>query len=89
MHNIALQDGSYAFAKDVADQYLYNGQKVVKVEEVVGEGIYAPMTEAGNFYVKVGKDQKTLAHCFANIRNPEFYKPFFLTIWKVWEAVYG
>jgi hypothetical protein len=31
MHNIALMDGSYSFAKDVEGKYLYNGQKVLKL----------------------------------------------------------
>ena len=31
MHNIALHDGSYAFAKDLLNERLHNGQVVTKI----------------------------------------------------------
>jgi hypothetical protein len=36
-----------------------------------------------------GKKQKTLAHCFANIRNPEIYEPIVSMIWQGWELFGG
>lgn len=47
------------------------------------------MTKAGNFFVKTSENQRTLAHCFANIRNPDFYKPVVTAIWQGWELVMG
>lgn len=52
MHNVALHDGEYAFAKDLLGQKLHNGQTVSKLTKKIAKGIYAPMTELGNFFVK-------------------------------------
>jgi hypothetical protein len=38
--------------------------------------------------VKSGEG-RVLAHCFANVRNPEFYEPFVFTIFKLWETFSG
>lgn len=65
-----MMDGSYTFAKELLNQRLHNGQIVREVRNVTSKGIYAPLTETGNFYVKMSEDEKTLVHCFANIRNP-------------------
>jgi len=71
-HNIALADKTYAFAKDLSGEHLYNGKKVLGINKVQQKGVYAPLTSTNNFYVSVGSDH-TLAHCFANLKNPEFY----------------
>ena len=52
MHNIALHDGSYDFAKDLLNERLHNGQVVTKISNIFAKGVYAPMTTIGNFYVK-------------------------------------
>lgn len=52
-------------------------------------GIYAPLTQSSNFYIKVGQNHKTLAHSYAYIQNPQFYEPFCNMIFTVWETLYG
>lgn len=44
MHNIALQNGEYAFARDLLNQKLHNGQTATKLTKKISKGIYAPMT---------------------------------------------
>ena len=34
------------------------------------------MTNSGNYFILNNNEEKVLAHCFANIRNPTFYEPF-------------
>lgn len=88
-HNIALSDGSYAFAQELLGKTLHNGEIVTNVQKVTARGVYAPMTGQGNFYVKSSDSEKALAHCFANIRNPEFYESIVSTIWQGWELFGG
>lgn len=87
-HNIAILDGSYSFAKDLLNQHLHNGQIVKSIKNTTEKGIYAPMTRSGNYYIKLGEG-KVLAHCFAHLKNPEFFEPIVNLIWNAWEIVYG
>ena len=43
-HNIALSDGSYAFAQELLGKTLHNGEIVTNVQKVTARGVYAPMT---------------------------------------------
>jgi len=85
-HNIALANKTYAFAKDLNGEHLYNGKKVLTINKVQQKGVYAPLTSSNNFYVSVGEGH-TLAHCFANLKNPEFFESIFSIIINVWGLI--
>ena len=87
-HNIALMDGTYSFAKDVNGKFLFNGEQVLSVKNVTETGIYAPLTQTSNFYIMVGESERTLAHSYAYIQNPEFYEPFVNFILAGWGILY-
>jgi hypothetical protein len=48
---------------------------VSKIYRKEMKGAYAPMTEAGNYYVLKSNGDRVLAHCFSNVENPTLYEP--------------
>lgn len=68
---------------------LHSGHPVTKLTPTTAKGIYAPMTKSGTFYIRTSSSTRTLAHCFANIRNPDFYQPIVTTLWQAWELFFG
>lgn len=83
-HNIGLIDGTYSYAKDLHNQFLSNGEKVIRVTTKQDTGVYTPFTDNGNFFISLNNQKKTLVHCFANIKNPDFYMPFVRPIFIGW-----
>jgi hypothetical protein len=53
------------------------------------KGAYAPMTEAGNYYVLKSNGEKILAHCFANVANPTVYEPMVRLAMNLYDRVMG
>ena len=88
-HNIRLINSTFAFTKNLNGQFLENGQKVIELASITKEGIYAPLTESSNFYIHLGNNEKTLAHSYAYLPNPEFYEPMVNLIIGGWELMYG
>ena len=89
-HNIAVKDRSYLFGKELVNEELYGNEiHVNSIEEIEQRGMYAPLTESGNYYILTSEEEKILAHNFANVRRPELHEPGMKYAIKLWDWVYG
>ena len=71
---MALEDGTYEFAKNVENRNLFNSKEVIaKIVTNIKRGFYSPYTEAGNYFVIKSNGEKVLAHCIGNFKNPKNY----------------
>jgi hypothetical protein len=70
-HHLALEDGTYGFAGNTLNQKLFRSNETInKMNNVMKRGLYAPYSDAGNYYVVKSNGDKILAHVFSNIKNP-------------------
>lgn len=78
--------------------YSYGGipQTVTDISKTTKKGLYAPLTESNNYYIfqvnptgKVIINEKVLAHCYAQIRNPTLYEPIIDVAIAFYETSYG
>ncbi len=70
-HNLALEDGTYGFAGDTLNRKLFRSNETInKMNKVMKRGLYAPYSDAGNYYVVKSNGDKILAHAIANFNNP-------------------
>ncbi len=74
LHNIALETGSYVFARDTIGKTLFGSQKIKNAQERTLKGIFAPLTESANFYIQTNDGRRVLVSCLANIENPNLYE---------------
>jgi hypothetical protein len=74
LHNIALETGNYVFAKDALGSKLFGSEPIQNAQEKILKGIYAPLTESGNFYIQTDDGRRVLVSCIANIKNPNLYE---------------
>jgi len=87
-HNIAtlneLNELEYRFGGEVLNRTLMSSEEgqaysVKEIGRKVLKGIYAPYTSLGNYYI-VSEDDPSyhfLAHCFAHLKDPEYYELLF------------
>lgn len=47
------------------------------------------MTESSNYFILKNNEEKLLAHCFANVKNPTFYEPFVKIALKSYDILMG
>ena len=85
-HNVATEDLSYAFPEDLEGQSLFGLGKVRSVEGTQSTGMFAPKTKTNNYFVYLNdSSEKVLAHCFAEVRNPERFELPVALIESVWD----
>lgn len=88
-HNIAVQNQSYIFAKDLLSERLHGlGKGIKKIEIIEEKGIFAPMTASGNYFILNSNNEKVLAHCFAHVKDPIMYENVVHTAISVYDTFF-
>ena len=94
-HNIAIQDGKYVFAKDLEGINLFSNKRnknVGSVKEIntqTKQGMYAPKTRSGNYYIMLNFEAHILAHNYAHIKDPVNYETMVDFMFNTYEYLYG
>lgn len=85
-HNILTEQLVYAFPEDLEGQSLFSLGKVESIEVTQAAGKFAPKTETNNFFVYLenSSEKKVLAHCFAEVRDPQRFEIPVKIIESVW-----
>jgi len=47
------------------------------------------MTDAGNYFILNSNEKKVLAHCFANVVNPNAYESIVKMLMKTYDNIMG
>lgn len=88
-HNIAVQNHSYIFAKDLLSERLHgSGKDVKRIETVIEKGIFSPLTASGNFFILNSNNETVLVHCFAHVKNPVSYERIVHTVISLYDTFF-